>query len=1555
MNADLPKPAVGIITALPLEYAAMEAMLKSPIKIQVPGDGAGRLYSHGQINAADGSEHSVILTLADQGNNIAAIRATRMLNQFPSVKIIVMMGIAGGVPAPNKPEHHVRLGDIVVSNKKGIIQYDFKKEHSDAEEVNCSPIAPSAALLDSVRLLQAGELAGRYPWEAHISAGLKQLKWKRPPKKTDVLVDSIDPSVTLPHPRDPSRRGANPRLFVAPIAAANTLLKNPSKRDLLGVVFGVKAIEMEGSGIADATWSIERGYLVVRGVCDYCDSKKTDLWQNYAAVVAAAFTRALFESCANLANSPTLADEPPPSTVGVPQHKAARLEETISLYLSKCYMEDQFARLDQAGEADADRSTLLQRVFVDLELKPRSGQQHLASKLKLNSSRTIAFRRSLLQQGGKISALDCFLGEPWAMIVIIGGPGHGKSTLGQYLAQVHRAAWLKRETEHYLEGNELGPRNKPRVLKPQKPRLVFRIVLKYYAQWLATRLPKDSVKRQPLVLEAYMAEQVAEKSGRDGEVTGRDIQDLLRTHPVLLILDGLDEVTETELRRNVLVNVEGFLDRAKHMDSDLRVIATSRPTEYSGDFDPAEFWHLELQPMNAEKVRAYANKWVLVKVPVEDDRKRILDTLEDCLKEEHTKLLLTTPLQVTIVLLIIQSGGRPPSLREALFQEYWNTILRREKAKGKGVIRSDDQTLFDLHAYLGYVLHQRAAGENVRSLLPTDDFQRVIHDFLREKDRISGEDAVRDRASQLVREATFRLVLLVEPEPGLFGFELRSLQEFFAAVYLAQTARDTEQRFARLRAIARSAHWRNVALFFAGRVVRTFSGEAANILEIVCRPIDREPRDRYLRRGAWLSLDIAADSCFAGNRDLQWSAVEFGLTVCETVVASKLNDRVLESLRRLPPDDRDDILRRLLDEQLPNLPNFALPLLLSLYGEMFGANDVFLAGLERFESKGSFATRQRAWNLAFRYGYDETWLAARLGKDWKLWSQDNRLLYFVIWFQEQPRHFEAVLRQWNPSQKTVEQAIQVLATDAWRLSLRAEASPATELSIRTPVDQLIVFLQASAFLSYQEPSVAKGASLITVAGSGTEIGFIELTKQRQQSEFVSTLLSHITTLLAQDGLVTPLRITLWVLLLKLSDPTIEMASDFLTELAALPKNDENNHQTLLRPLSARWPLLALAGELTLKKDIETASRVKKWLSADEQIWVAKELRSAVQTIAQRTKSPSAWEWVGLRLHTGSAENIPEIEDLAARVGVTPGPLVRAHITSYSAEREKYSPEIVQWLVSEIRHTLRAAPDEVSHFWAALRADWTLKGDAIEAAYHLLLNLVEATAIRSDYWPITILLFIKVFGADAVEPETLSMFLSTLGRAKATSEVKLWLDRGTHVLSRQQCEKLVRLAKSSAPAVRTGAITLLTIIIDSMHLWSRHLGESVPPAFDLVIEWRMAWKLTLDKHPTTRRRGITLLSMSDFPISEAERRGDLLKAIDRTTDDDEIESWKMFVSGFRVRNDLEGWTQFLETALGKAENQNPLIIQAVMDRYADLVGASTVDFASESSELGLSLR
>lgn len=290
------QPTIGIITALEKEFAAVKALLEDAVEFKVPGQGAGRRYLLGEIPAVDGGVHFVALALAAMGNNIAAARATLLLEHFPSIEHIIMVGIAGGVPYPEKPDEHVRLGDIVISGGGGVVQYDFNKETISETIHRHPPRPPSATLLEAVSFLEVGARFSNCPWLKYIDQTMDILRVTCPAVERDILASSSSPYETVLHPKDPKRIPEQPKIFTGTIASANRLLKNPLTRDALRDKFGVKAVEMEGSGIADATWYHEKGYLVVRGICDYCDENKNDEWQEYAAIAAAAYTRSLLES-----------------------------------------------------------------------------------------------------------------------------------------------------------------------------------------------------------------------------------------------------------------------------------------------------------------------------------------------------------------------------------------------------------------------------------------------------------------------------------------------------------------------------------------------------------------------------------------------------------------------------------------------------------------------------------------------------------------------------------------------------------------------------------------------------------------------------------------------------------------------------------------------------------------------------------------------------------------------------------------------------------------------------------------------------------------------------------------------------------------------------------------------------------------------------------------------------------------------------------------------------------------------------------------------------------
>ncbi|MBF6150341.1 phosphorylase family protein [Nocardia nova] len=294
------RPAIAVLTALPREYAAVKALLDHPISHTHTDHHGTRHYLFGTMPARDNTKHALAVTMVGVGNNISAVATMQLLGDLPSVNTVILSGIAGGVPHAGKADDHVRLGDIVVSDEHGIIQFDFVKEERFDTIARHPPRPASSNLLRAARMLEAESLTGARPWDVHIASALDILGWRRPPASTDLLESSDDCAGLLAHPKDPLRIIGKPRVFLAPIASSNTLLKNSDRRDRLRDLYGVKAVEMEASGTADAAWMAQAQHFVIRGICDYCDMRKSDSWQNYAAAAAAGYLKALLAQIGDL-------------------------------------------------------------------------------------------------------------------------------------------------------------------------------------------------------------------------------------------------------------------------------------------------------------------------------------------------------------------------------------------------------------------------------------------------------------------------------------------------------------------------------------------------------------------------------------------------------------------------------------------------------------------------------------------------------------------------------------------------------------------------------------------------------------------------------------------------------------------------------------------------------------------------------------------------------------------------------------------------------------------------------------------------------------------------------------------------------------------------------------------------------------------------------------------------------------------------------------------------------------------------------------------------------
>jgi hypothetical protein len=122
--------------------------------------------------------------------------------------------------------------------------------------------------------------------------------------------------------------------------------------------------------------------------------------------------------------------------------------------------------------------------------------------------------------------------------VLEGAPGQGKSTIAQYICQVHRMRLLGR-------GDLVG--TLPKYHQANPVRLPFKVDLRDLSAWLAKKNPfsTDESETLPLFwhksLESFLAAQVRFNSG-GSEFDVDDLISVAKLSSILLVFDGLDEI-----------------------------------------------------------------------------------------------------------------------------------------------------------------------------------------------------------------------------------------------------------------------------------------------------------------------------------------------------------------------------------------------------------------------------------------------------------------------------------------------------------------------------------------------------------------------------------------------------------------------------------------------------------------------------------------------------------------------------------------------------------------------------------------------------------------------------------------------------------------------------------------------------------------------------------------------------------------------------------------------------------------------------------------------------
>ncbi|MGV3614475.1 MAG: NACHT domain-containing protein [Fimbriimonas sp.] len=496
---------------------------------------------------------------------------------------------------------------------------------------------------------------------------------------------------------------------------------------------------------------------------------------------------------------------------------ASSLETVLHNYLQKDLVDDAYARLEQAGD-QSDAQIPLARVFIDLPANSSPLTGNIASNQSPDYPRIVEHLINLGNARLSPSCLPIKSKGGQARIVLIGGPGQGKTTVGQFLCQLYRAAILKTRQDYTLAPQALDALGlivsqvKEQDLHlPSSKRFPIRIVLASLAKWLS-----GSSDPSTLSVLSYICDQINARSIT--KISSAQLMAWMASTPWLLVLDGLDEVPAASNRDHMMQAIGDFLIDVRSADFDGLVVATTRPQGYNEEFSPDYYTHLWLSNLSEQEALRYGSKLVRAKFgPFSSRTEIVVDRLRKALSSETTRRLMTTPLQVTIMTALVEHAGSPPNDRWRLFHQFYEVIYRREQEKSIPIspVLAKYKTHIDaIHYIAGFLLQYSSEGAGATdATLSYKVFEKIAEKWF------SNEGYRGEKLDSLVKSvstaATDRLVFLVSPADNEVGFEIRSLQEFMAAQCL--TGAGSKLAIERIDAVVPHPFWRNTFLFAAGR------------------------------------------------------------------------------------------------------------------------------------------------------------------------------------------------------------------------------------------------------------------------------------------------------------------------------------------------------------------------------------------------------------------------------------------------------------------------------------------------------------------------------------------------------------------------------------------------------------------------------------------------------------------------------------------------------------------------------------------------------------------
>ncbi|GGG87375.1 5'-methylthioadenosine/S-adenosylhomocysteine nucleosidase family protein [Edaphobacter dinghuensis] len=351
---------VGILTIRDDEF---RAVLNAFPRGHTIYRGRHREYTLRTADAGEGHQYTIaVLRQIEQGNGEAQEAARDLIDDLqPSLLLIV--GIAGGLPSED-----ISLGDVVLSTR--ILDFSLEaRKFQDETTYNVGggpiskQIATGVANL-SAREDELGEWWADLPPRPPVSFAPGKLYGSRPWQKS--VRESLRAHFEKGIPSRP------PHFLAGAIAASDRLVKDPELLlPWITSARGIIAVEMESAGVHRATRD-KTPMLSIRALSDIVGLKRQDAWTKYACASAAAFAAAYLKTQPVPAKTSTTDPSAEPSiNISDNQNADVREDSLEESFANLIHLRHFPETLYVAPAHGNNRSSLWTQLNQDATTKPR--------------------------------------------------------------------------------------------------------------------------------------------------------------------------------------------------------------------------------------------------------------------------------------------------------------------------------------------------------------------------------------------------------------------------------------------------------------------------------------------------------------------------------------------------------------------------------------------------------------------------------------------------------------------------------------------------------------------------------------------------------------------------------------------------------------------------------------------------------------------------------------------------------------------------------------------------------------------------------------------------------------------------------------------------------------------------------------------------------------------------------------------------------------------------------------------------------------------------------